>query len=104
MDSEPFQVAFGIVVRRLRAEKGYSQESFADVVRLHRTYVGSIERGERNISLQNLRRLADALRMPLSQLVAQAEHLLDDYGEEAVLRGVPMEDVEYLGKGPDFTP
>lgn len=52
---------------------GYSQESFADVVGVHRTYMGSVERGERNLSLRNLERIALALGIPLSTLLALAE-------------------------------
>lgn len=48
-------------VRRLRKAKGFSQEAFADVCGLHRTYVGAIERAERNVSLDNILKLADAL-------------------------------------------
>ena len=48
-------------VRRLRRTRGYSQESFADACGLHRTYVGAIERGERNVSIDNIERIAAAL-------------------------------------------
>lgn len=48
-------------VRRLRKAKGFSQESFADACGLHRTYVGAIERAERNVSVDNIERMADAL-------------------------------------------
>ncbi|WP_241844197.1 helix-turn-helix domain-containing protein [Kitasatospora sp. CB01950] len=54
-------VKFGIRVRALREAAGLSQEALADAAQLHRTYVGSVERGERNISLINISRLAHAL-------------------------------------------
>jgi transcriptional regulator with XRE-family HTH domain len=60
--------AFGKQVRELRQAQGYSQESFADVVGLHRTYIGSIERGEQNVSIDNIARLAKALKVPISTL------------------------------------
>ena len=48
-------------VRRLRKAKGVSQEAFADDCGLHRTYIGAIERAERNVSLDNIERLAKGL-------------------------------------------
>lgn len=73
MDAKQMQVRLGRVIRDRRRNLGYSQESFAEVVNLHRTYVGSVERGERNISLQNLVRIADALGVRLSTLIEEAE-------------------------------
>lgn len=59
----------GINVRRLRLAAGFSQEALADVCDLHRTYVGAVERGERNITLATLAKLAAALRVsPLDLL------------------------------------
>jgi len=63
----------GRAVRRLRSAAGYSQESFADECGLHRTYMGAVERGETNISLDNIERIARALRLTPAQLLAEAE-------------------------------
>ena len=59
---------FGAVVRRFRSERGYSQEAFAAACGLHRTYVGGIERGERNVSIDNIARIADALGVRIGDL------------------------------------
>lgn len=59
---------FGKKVRELRKSKGYSQESFADAVDLHRTYIGAIERGEQNVSLDNIERIAKALKIQTAEL------------------------------------
>ena len=53
---------FGETVRQLRESEGISQEELADRCGLHRTYIGSVERGERNVSLANIVRIAQALR------------------------------------------
>ena len=50
----PALIKLGSKIRELRKSKGFSQESFADEVRLDRTYMGGIERGERNIATLNL--------------------------------------------------
>ena len=56
-------------LRRLRAERGISQETLADMAGLHRTYIGSIERSERNISIDNIARLAAAFGVAPSKLL-----------------------------------
>ena len=56
-------VIAGLNLRRLRNELGVSQDEFADLAGLHRTYVGAVERGERNITLDTLQRIAAALKV-----------------------------------------
>lgn len=73
MNGTELQVALGQTIRKLRSEKGYSQESFADAVGLHRTYMGGIERGERNVGVVNLARIAETLDIALSELIALSE-------------------------------
>jgi len=53
----------GMRIRELRLAKGLSQEALADEAGVHRTYIGSVERGERNISLDNIVRIARALKV-----------------------------------------
>ena len=62
----------GQAVRRERQAKGFSQEALAFACDLHRTYVGSVERGERNLSLDNIVRLAAALGLKASELLRRA--------------------------------
>ena len=62
---------FGDRVRELRVAQGLSQEVLAQKAGLHRTYIGSIERGERNISLSNMYKIALALNLSLYELVSE---------------------------------
>lgn len=65
---EDIRVRFGKTVRQVRHELGVSQEAFADLCELDRTYIGGIERGERNVALVNIEKIARALKVSLSQL------------------------------------
>ncbi len=56
-------IAFGQAVRKRRLEIGLTQESFADKSQLHRTYIGGVERGKRNVALLNLIQIAQALEL-----------------------------------------
>ena len=72
--SEAALKALGEAIRTRRGEiDGLSQEGLADLAGMHRTYVSEIERGLRNPSFRNLFKLAVALEIPLSELVAHAE-------------------------------
>jgi transcriptional regulator with XRE-family HTH domain len=61
---------FGARVRELRGARGLSQEALADAAEMDRTYVGGIERGERNPSLENIARVAKALSVEIADLFA----------------------------------
>lgn len=62
--------SFGRRVRELRKSRGLSQEAFAAECGLDRTYVGGIERGERNVALRNIATIAATLKLSLSELMA----------------------------------
>jgi XRE family transcriptional regulator, regulator of sulfur utilization len=66
---QDIQKKVGATVRRLRKSKGWSQDIFADRSGLHRAHVGSIERGESNVTLQTLKILADTLHVRIRDLV-----------------------------------
>lgn len=63
--------AFGETVRRRRRELGMSQEGLAEVTGLHRTYIGSVERGERNPTLTTLLSISLGLKQALPALLAE---------------------------------
>jgi transcriptional regulator with XRE-family HTH domain len=65
--------AFGTALRKFRLERGISQERLAELAGIHRTYVGDVERGTRNIAIENMVRLADALEIRLSRLIVEME-------------------------------
>jgi transcriptional regulator with XRE-family HTH domain len=58
------QRALGRNLRAYRLDRGLSQEAFADVLGVHRTYMGGLERGERNLTLKSVERLAERLKVP----------------------------------------
>jgi transcriptional regulator with XRE-family HTH domain len=65
---ENIRVRFGKALRHRRNKLGVSQEAFADMCELDRTYIGGIERGERNVALVNIEKLAKTLRVSISEL------------------------------------
>lgn len=64
----------GLAISELRISSNLSQEKLAELSGLHRTYVSDVERGSRNITLNSLSKIADALQISLSELVKKAEH------------------------------
>lgn len=63
----PITVSFGNKIRELRKSRGLSQESLADLAELDRSYIGGVERGDRNISLNNIQKLSIALNVNITE-------------------------------------
>lgn len=74
MSADNLSVRLGRNLRVIRSHQGLSQESLAQTCDLHRTYIGAIERGERNITLQTLQKLASALSVDPIDLLQEPEH------------------------------
>lgn len=68
MKNKDILIKFGKGVRKLRKEKGFSQEELAHKAQLHRTYIGMIERAEKNITLINIEKIANALETKIAKL------------------------------------
>ena len=66
-------ISFGQKIRKVRINKGITQEQLAELSGLHRTYLGSVERGERNISLINIFKIAKALEVEIKELLQDNE-------------------------------
>jgi len=73
----PNLVKIGKLIRDARKTKGYSQEAFAAEAGLGRTYMGRVERGEQNISIQNLIRIAITLRVEVCELIPRLNKLIN---------------------------
>jgi len=67
--TKQYQIFLGEKIRAERVRKGISQEQFGELAKVHRTYVGMIERGEKNITLQNLVKFAKALGLQVRDLI-----------------------------------
>ena len=75
---QELQKVLGKRVRELRLKKGFSQESFADHSGLHRTYMGGIERGEHNLTIQTALTIARGLSMTVSKLLSGIERYVEE--------------------------
>lgn len=69
MAKEPILIRFGNAVQRRRREMKLSQEHLAELAGVHRTYIGMIERAEKNITLLNIEKIAGALKVKISDLL-----------------------------------
>jgi len=65
---DDIRIRFGKALRQKRTKLGVSQEAFADMCQLDRTYIGGIERGERNVALVNIEKIAKTLKLTLAEL------------------------------------
>ena len=71
--NDPALKAFGAAVRALRSEQGLSQEALADAAGIDRSYMGGIERGEHNVALINIQRIAVALDTTITKLMGASK-------------------------------
>ncbi|KAB1441371.1 helix-turn-helix domain-containing protein [Pseudodesulfovibrio senegalensis] len=78
MGKDSFTVILGAVIRSKRKDLKASQEGFAATIDLHRTYYGAVERGERNVSIKNLLKIAEGLNCPLSKIIQETEQAFAD--------------------------
>jgi transcriptional regulator with XRE-family HTH domain len=69
MDKAPILLLFGQNVQKIRKAQGLSQEELADKAGLHRTYIGMIERAEKNVTLKNIEKVAKALNVEIKSLL-----------------------------------
>lgn len=67
--SSTARIIFAKRLKQIRQSRGLSQEELAEIAGLHRTYVGSVERGERNVSIDNMERLSKALEVDITELL-----------------------------------
>jgi transcriptional regulator with XRE-family HTH domain len=73
INDKSFLQQIGDRLREARQGRELTQDELADKCGLHRTFIGSVERGERNVSIVNLRRIARVLRLPLSELFGKLD-------------------------------
>ncbi|MED5247677.1 helix-turn-helix domain-containing protein [Priestia sp. LL-8] len=73
MEEKNIKLKFGLTIKNYRLLKGISQEKLAEKVGLHRTYISEVERGERNISLVNIQKIAEGLDVAVSDIFLEVE-------------------------------
>lgn len=82
LDDKHFLEAVGSRIRQEREAQGYTQAQLGERCELDRTFIGSVERGERNVAILNLRKIAQALRVPLQELLSDHDEQEGDEDEE----------------------
>ncbi len=73
MNKNPRLVQLGVRIRQLRKDRGYSQEEFANLSHISRAFYGRIERGERNVSVLNVIKIAEALKVSVGDLFPSSD-------------------------------
>ena len=68
-------IKFGKAIRQIRCERQISQEEFADMCGMHRSYMSDVELGKRNVSLENIEKIANAFNLSVSQLFVIVEEI-----------------------------
>ncbi len=71
MSSPDIRIAFGERLRKLRKGRGWTQDQMADILGLDRSYLADVERGKRNISILNLKVIADGFEISMSQMFSR---------------------------------
>ncbi len=69
--------ALGLAIRQVREDRNLSQERLAEFADLHRTYVSSVEQGRRNLSIENIHKICNALGVSMTELIQLCEDRLD---------------------------
>lgn len=69
---------FGEAIKKIRTKQGYSQEKFANLINMDRTYYASVESGKRNISLINISKIADGFNISLQELFKEVEKIKNE--------------------------
>lgn len=69
MEKNKINIKIGDKIREIRQERGLSQEQLAEIAEVHRTYIGMVERAEKNITLISLEKIAKALRVEIKELL-----------------------------------
>lgn len=69
----PLQKRIGTVIRKHREERSFTQEGFADHIRMHRAYYGALENGKKNLQLSTLERVCEGLAVPMWEVIRAAE-------------------------------
>jgi transcriptional regulator with XRE-family HTH domain len=75
--------ALGQAIRQVREDRNLSQERLAELAGLHRTYISSVEQGRRNVSAENIYKIANALGVSMTELIQLCEDRLDRWKEKA---------------------
>jgi len=82
------KIIFAKNLRKFRLKRKLSQEDLADLAGIHRTYVGSVERAERNISIDNMERLANALECSIAELLVEDPEELEEITDRKILENL----------------